>query len=111
MLIPSNRANPLGGEHRVQADFSEEVRGTHSEQVAEFLNREDVQILMQLGNALEVSGAVARGVVGEDAFFVDVFPPTFKVDQSNSVIENGLYFLNLKVALPESENGPFDEFL
>lgn len=43
MLIPSNLADPLGGEHRVEADFPEEVWGTHPEQVAEFFEREDVE--------------------------------------------------------------------
>lgn len=52
MLIPRHLADPLGGEHSIEADFFEEVRGTHPEQVAEFLDGEDVKVLELLSNAL-----------------------------------------------------------
>ena len=64
VLIPGHLADALGGEHSIEADFPEEVRGTHSEQVAEFFDGEDVQVLELLSNALEVGGTVFMRVVG-----------------------------------------------
>ena len=111
VLIPGHLADALGGEHSIEADFPEEMRGTHSEQVAEFFDGEDVQVLELLSNALEVGGAVLMRVVGQDAFFVDVFPSTFEVDQSNSVIENGLNLLNLRIIFVEPKNCFLHKFL
>ncbi len=46
-------------------------------------------------DTFNIEHAALGGVVGKNTFLIDIFPPPFKVYQSNSIIEDAFDFLYL----------------
>ncbi len=65
-----------------------------SKDVAKVMNVE-FGLVEMLGDAFNVEHAVFWEVIGEDTFFINIFPASFKVYQSNSIIEYAFNLLYL----------------
>ena len=93
MLIPGDRCYPFGCKNCINANITDEIVSTDSKNIAKLLYSDKLQILKLLNNFPQISNAILRLIISQDALFIHVFPSSFEVDVSNSIVENAFYFL------------------
>lgn len=111
MFFLSDHADPFGGKDGQRTDMFQEIEGANPEDQTKLRKGKNSGFRQFLSDVGEVFEEVVGGVEVGESLFIDVASSPLIIHQSNSIIEDGSDFLNLRLALSQKFYSPIDNGL
>lgn len=111
MLLFGHQTDPFGRKYCIHTYISDKVISTHSKKQTQLLQTDYPQLIQLLVDFRQLFDEVLWGVKPFDGLSVDVTSAPLIVGQSNYIIEDGSYLLNLRLTFFQKFYGPLHDLL